>query len=105
MLVSPSDPLLPFIAAARAGDAGLSAIIQQLQGGPGGESNPALPGGKPLGRSGGGPYSMHGGLLYSQSRILVPPTAAALILKILQQYHDSPLAGHFGVARTQALVE
>ena len=48
---------------------------------------------------------MHNGLLYSQGRILVPPTAAALILKIMQQYHDSPLAGHYGVARTQALVE
>ena len=34
-----------------------------------------------------------------------PPTAAALILNILQQYHDSPLAGHYGVARTQAVVE
>ena len=32
------------------------------------------------------------------------PTAAALILKILQQYHDSPMAGHYDVARTQALV-
>ena len=48
---------------------------------------------------------MHHGLLYSQGRILVPPTAAALILKIMQQYHDSPLAGHYGVARTQARVE
>ena len=45
------------------------------------------------------------GLLYSQNRILVPLTFAALILRILQQYHDSPLAGHYGVARTQALVE
>ena len=48
---------------------------------------------------------MHKGLLYSQGRILVPPTAAALILNIVQQDHDSPLAGHYGVARTQALVE
>ena len=104
VLVSPTDPLLPVIAAAQAEDAALSAIIKQLPGGPGGESNPALPGGRPSFRSGGGPYSMHGGLLYNQSRILVPPTAAALILSILQQYHDSPLAGHYGVARTQALV-
>ena len=48
---------------------------------------------------------MHDGLLYSQGRILVSPTAATLILNILQQYHDSPLAGHYGVARTQAHVE
>ena len=44
-------------------------------------------------------------MLYSQGRILVPPPAATLILNILQQYHDSPLAGHYGVARTQAPVE
>ena len=31
VLVSPNDPLLPNIAAAQAGDAGLSAIINQLQ--------------------------------------------------------------------------
>ena len=105
VLVSPTDPLLPVIAAAQAGDASLSAIINQLQRGPGGESNPAFPGGRPSGRSGGGPYILHNGLLYSQGRILVPPTAAALILNILQRYHDPPLAGHYGVARTQALVE
>ena len=105
VLVSPNDPLLPDIAAAQAADAGLSALITQLRGGPGGESNPALPGGRPSGRSGRGPYILHQGLLYSQGRLLVPPTAATLILKILQQYHDSPLAGHYGVARTQALVE
>ena len=38
----------------------------------------------------------------NKGHILIPPTAAALILKILRQYHDSPLAGHYGVARTQA---
>ena len=32
------------------------------------------------------------------------PTSEALILQLLQQYHDSPLAGHYGVARTQALL-
>ena len=47
---------------------------------------------------------MQKGLLYSQGRILIPPTSSALILKILNQYHDSPLAGHYGVARNQALV-
>ena len=34
----------------------------------------------------------------------IPPTATPLILQILQQYHDSSLARHYGVARTQALV-
>ena len=47
---------------------------------------------------------MRGGLLYSQGKLCIPPTSTALILKILQQYHDSPLAGHYGVARSQALV-
>ena len=42
--------------------------------------------------------------MYSQGRLVIPPTAQSLILQILQQYHDSPLAGHYGVARTQALV-
>ena len=48
---------------------------------------------------------MQHGLLYSQGRILIPPTSIAIILRILHQYHDSTLAGHYGVARTQALVE
>ena len=43
-------------------------------------------------------------ILYLQGRILIPPTSQTLILKILQQYHDSPLAGHFGVACTQSLI-
>ena len=47
---------------------------------------------------------MRGGLLYSQGKLCIPPTSTALILKTLQQHHDSPLAGHYGVARTQALV-
>ena len=81
MLVSPNDPLLLVVAAAQAGDASLSAIINQLHGGLGRESNPALPGGRPSGKSGGGPYILHKGLFYDQGRILVPPTAAALILK------------------------
>ena len=53
VLVSLDDPLLPVIAAAQAEDATFSAIINKLQGGPGGESNPALPGGSPSGRSDG----------------------------------------------------
>ena len=104
VLVSPTDPLLPEVAAAQAGDATLSALIHSLQGGPGGESNPALPGGRPSGRSEVEQFHLHNGLLYSQGRLLIPPGSAALILKILQQYHDGPLAGHYGVARTQALV-
>ena len=49
LLVSTDDPLLPAIAAAQAGDATLSAIINKLQGGPGVESNPALPKGSMVG--------------------------------------------------------
>ena len=47
---------------------------------------------------------MKGGLLYSQGKLCILPTSKALILKLLQQYHDSLLAGHYGVARTQALM-
>ena len=101
VLLSPSDPLLPAIAAAQAADFGISAIIQQLSGRPGGESNPPLPGGRP---SGGSDMELRGGILYKQGKVCIPPSASALILTILQQYHDSPLAGHYGVTRTQALV-
>ena len=104
VLLSPTDPLLPAIAAAQAGDADISACIRTILAGPGGESNPALPGGSPSGRSADQHLEFRGGILYNQGRILIPPTATALILNILRQYHDSPLAGHYGVARTQALV-
>ena len=104
VMVSPSDPLLPEIAAAEAGDSPLSATIKTILGRPGGGSNLALPNGSPSGRSEEAQFAFQGGILYHQGRILLPPTAAALILKILRQYHDSPLAGHYGVARTQALV-
>ena len=103
-MVSPSDPLLPEIAAAQAGDPALATTISTILGRPGRESNPALPGGSPSGRSDDHQFVFQAGLLYHQGRILIPPTATALILKILQQYHDSPMAGHYGVARTQALV-
>ena len=103
-MVSPSDPLLSEIAAAQAGDSALSATIKTILGRPGGGSNPALPNGSPSGRSEEEQIAFQGGILYHQGRILIPPTATALILKILSQYHDSPLAGHYGVARTQALV-
>ena len=103
VMVSPSDPLLPEIAAAQAGDLAMAATLQTFLGRPSGGSNPALPGGSPSGRS-EDQFNIQGGILYHQGRILIPPTARALILKILCQYHDSPLAGHYGVARTQALV-
>ena len=48
---------------------------------------------------------MQGGILYHGGRVVVPPFAADLILKILQTYHDSPMAGHYGVRRTQELVQ
>ena len=75
-----------------------------ILGRPDGESNPAPPSGSPSGRSDEEQFAFQDGILYHQGRILIPPTAAALILKILRQYHDSLLAGHYGVARTQALV-
>ena len=48
---------------------------------------------------------MQGGILYSRGRIVIPPSVAALILTIMQLYPDSPMAGHYGVRRTQALVQ
>ena len=57
----PDDPLLPAIAAAQASDAATSALIQTLSGRPGGESNPALPGGRPSGRS--VRFQLQGGIL------------------------------------------
>ena len=103
VLVSPDDPLLPAVAAAQDADVAISAIISTLRGGPDRELNPELPQGNPPGRS-LGQYALQGGLLYSQGRLVIPPTAQSLILQILQQYHDSPQARHNGVARTQALV-
>ena len=84
------------------GDPIISASIAKLKRGLGGESDPALPSGSPSDRS--DDQLLHGGLLYHQDRHVIPPTSSTLILKILQQYHDSPIAGHYGVARTQALV-
>ena len=98
-----SNPLLPAIAASQAADPDMSATMATLRGGPDGESNPALPGGRPSGEP-RDQFRLHVGILYHQVRILIPPSTASLIFLILQQYHDSPLAGHHDVARTQALV-
>ena len=92
------------IKAAQAGDAAISASIHTLLGGLDGESNPALPRGSPSGRSADPHLQLREGILYHHGRILIPPTATSLILNILREYHDSPLAGHYGVARMQALV-
>ena len=102
-MVSPSDPLLSEIVAAQAGDPSMAATLQTVLGRPDGGSNPALPGGSPSGKA-DDQFIIQGGILYHQGHILVSPTTATLILKILHQYQDSPLAGHYGVARTQALV-
>ena len=48
---------------------------------------------------------MQGGILYHGGRVVVPPSATDLILRILRTYHDSPMAGHYGVRRTQELVQ
>ena len=92
------------VAAAQGKDVALSAIIRELSKGPDRESNPALPLGNPPGRS-MGQYALRNGLFYSQGRLVIPPaTAQHLTLQIPQQYHDSPMAGHYGVARTEAVV-
>ena len=104
IFISPDDHLLPAIIQAQAMDPTLSSLISDFLRRPGGESNPALPAGSPSGRS-MTDYSMQGGILYIQGRILIPPTSSTLILSILKQYHDAPLAGHYGVARTQALIQ
>ena len=62
-----------------------------------------MPAGSPSGNS-WGQYVVRGGLLYCQGKLCIPPISAALVLKLLQQYHDSPLAGHYRVPRTQALL-
>ena len=103
-MVPQEDPPLPEIAAAQAGDPDISAQINTMLRGPCGESNPALPSGSPSGGSDDASFTLQGGLLYQDGRILISPAAETLILKILRQYHDSLLAGHYGVARTQALV-
>ena len=84
LVVMPNDPLLPAISAAQAADPILSAHIQQLHKGPGEESNPPLLGGSPSSGSEILVYTLHGGLLYSQGRILISPTSSSLILQILQ---------------------
>ena len=91
IFLSPDDPLLLEIVEAQSADATLSTLIQTYQRRPDGESNPALPSGSPSGRS-RDQYNMQGGILYIQGRISIPPNSHSLILKILQQYHDAPLA-------------
>ena len=103
MLVRRDDPLLLEVTAAQPSDPALSALTTQILGVAGGESNPALQADSPSGNS-KGQYATRGGLPYSQGKLCIPPTSTALILKILQQYHDNPLAGHYGVAKTLDLV-
>ncbi len=50
----------------------------------------------------GQPYTLAGGRLYYNGRIYVPE---ALRDVIMERYHDSPLAGHFGAEKTQALIQ
>ena len=68
---TPSDPLLPEIAAAQAGDCARATTIKTVLGRPGGGSNPALPNG----RSEEEQFAFQGGILYHEGRILLPPTA------------------------------
>ena len=76
------DPLLPKIAAAQAADRTISATMATLQRGPSMESNPALRGGRPSGRS-QDQFHLRAGIFYHHDRILIPPCATPLILKIL----------------------
>ena len=64
VLVRPDDPLLPEVVKAQVADPALSALIPQVLGGAGEESNPALPTSSPSGSS-WGLYVVRGGLLYS----------------------------------------
>ena len=103
MLIKPDDPLLPEVAANQPADHSLSALTAEILGEAGEESDTALLARSPSSNS-WGQYAMRGGLQYSKGRLWSPPTSTALILKNLQQDHDNPLAGHYGVARIQALV-
>ena len=93
VLVSPDNPILLVIAATQAGDATLSAIRNKLQGGAGGESNPALPEGSPSGGSDWEHCSLQRGLLYQQGRLLIPPASTALILQIPPAVPRCPAGG------------
>ena len=58
--------------------------------------------GQPGTRSDYKKFSYVDGLLYRDGLLYVPDTPARL--KVLQTHHDSPLAGHFGVAKTLELI-
>ena len=47
------------------------------------------------------PFSFQDGLLLYRNRIYVPEN---LRIDILQSHHDSPVAGHFGISKTQELI-
>jgi chemotaxis protein CheY-P-specific phosphatase CheC len=49
------------------------------------------------------PFSWENGLLLYNNRIYVPQDDA-IRLELLQQHHDSPLAGHYGTAKTSELL-
>lgn len=47
----------------------------------------------------GKPYLWRAGLILYKNRVVIPPDSD-LITQILQEFHDSPSGGHFGVLRT-----
>ena len=55
-----------------------------------------------LNASGHSEYSAAEGRLYHEGKIYVPE---ALRDVIIERHHDSPLAGHFGAEKTQALTQ
>ena len=47
-------------------------------------------------------FSWHDGLLFRQNLLYVPDGPSRL--RVLQQCHDTPMAGHFGIHKTFALI-
>lgn len=56
------------------------------------------------GESGPEPYSVEKGLLMKDKRLWVPQQRS-LIMELIQTYHDSPVAGHWGITKTLELLQ
>ena len=116
----PPDPLLPAIQHAQQHDKTTRDIINQLETVSTTrlhdqpflfphsveESNPdaAAPAAAASTRVSHPLYTLHHGMLYLDAKICIPASCSSLQLAILNRFHDSPLAGHYGLARTAELV-
>ncbi|MCI61891.1 hypothetical protein A2U01_0083148, partial [Trifolium medium] len=49
-------------------------------------------------------YTVKDDLLYWKNRVVIP-TPSALVQKLLQEYHSSPIGGHAGITRTAARIK